>query len=321
MSESVVDKVVQQGPAFNPSANYEIERAVFDVDNTIVGNESSEGPHYAFLTQAKRAASAMQLGIQSARGANKTLDSIIGPLVRTAGVDVARWHGLANGAQIFDAKEGEMRVESTVPTDVAMDFARYFTAHNISFWINDAKKLECADFFPVAPKAKGETLGTFARQKNIWLPASSDNLTIIEDYVPHRPLVVVADDVPGDKYADLIDFAAGFRNDNVRPLLYAHNQEQDTYKVFFLHKEANKRSALETISILSHVTLEHTATFGDGRNDDDMLRASIEAGGLGFAMGNAHPSLKEIATHILPRQEQHGAAIGLRYVLDHYASK
>ena len=32
MSESAVDKVVQQGPAFNPSANYEIERAVLDVD-------------------------------------------------------------------------------------------------------------------------------------------------------------------------------------------------------------------------------------------------------------------------------------------------
>ena len=86
----------------------------------------------------------------------------------------------------------------------------------ISFWINDAKRLECADFFPVAPKGKGETLERSLDKKNIWLPASSDNLTIIEDYVPHRPLVVVADDVPGDKYADLIDFAAGFKNDNVK---------------------------------------------------------------------------------------------------------
>ena len=107
----------------------------------------------------------MQLEHSIGSGANKTLDSIIGPLVRTASViDVARWHGLANGAQIFDAKEGEMRVESTVPTDVAMDFARYFTAHDISFWINDAKRLECADFFRLLQRQR-ETLGTFARQK------------------------------------------------------------------------------------------------------------------------------------------------------------
>ncbi len=292
----------------------EVKRAVFDIDNTLVGDNSGDAPTPDFQQAAAQMVSqGRQVGLQSARGGDKVIVPVLQPLIKTAGgVKGLELHGLANGAQVYDAEHDVIRVQRGVPAAIAQDFAAYFREHGIAHWINDSHGLENADYIWRGGQ-------TYARPKNLWLPGVADNMVEVPNYEPNAPLVVVADEVPEHLYGDLHDFAVSFADQNVRELIYKHDEEKGTYKLFFLHKEANKRAVLETIADLSGIALEHTVTCGDGANDFDMIHASVSAGGLGFAMGNAADSLKQAATHVLPSQAEDGAAIGLRYALRHFA--
>lgn len=67
-------------------------------------------------------------------------------------------------------------------------------------------------------------------------------------------------------------------------------------------REATKGNALKKLADYLKVPVRQTMAFGDGLND----RTMIEAAGVGVAMGNAHPSIKEIADLIAPTCDEDG---------------
>ncbi|WKD58003.1 Putative phosphatase YwpJ [Corynebacterium capitovis DSM 44611] len=66
---------------------------------------------------------------------------------------------------------------------------------------------------------------------------------------------------------------------------------------------AHKGAALEALASALGVDISQTAAIGDYLNDYEMLQAA----GHAVAMGNAHPSLKEIADEIAPTNAEQGA--------------
>lgn len=71
--------------------------------------------------------------------------------------------------------------------------------------------------------------------------------------------------------------------------------------------EANKGNALRVLCEHLHIDLAEAAAFGDGTNDMTMIRMA----GVGVAMGNAVPQLKEQADYVTLSNDEDGVAVFL----------
>jgi len=303
---------VTLGPKGDAGRTYTVRATGFDVDNTLVADGSGQSPSATFTKAAVQAAGqGVAISIVSARGVNKVLPNLIQPLI-AAGVppELIRYHGLANGAQLYDAIDHTIVQEHTIPLPVAQQLMTYLQAHGIKHWVNDSDGLDCRDYF----WEQGTDYSTVLDQ---WLPPSEDNSQRAPSYVPNKPLVLVADEVPENSYQELLQMAEQFRTDNVVPLLY-QDIERDGhhfYKLFFLHALANKGAAITALADLSGVPLGQFLVMGDGTVDEPMLATVAAAGGMAMAVANAVPGVLAAATHLVPAQADDGAAIGLAYAL------
>lgn len=77
-----------------------------------------------------------------------------------------------------------------------------------------------------------------------------------------------------------------------------------------MHKEGTKGEALEFLASHFGCDLSETIAIGDSWNDHEML----EAAGLGVAMGNAIPALKEIADYVTLSNNEDG----VKHVIDKF---
>ena len=77
-------------------------------------------------------------------------------------------------------------------------------------------------------------------------------------------------------------------------------------KIFleFLNKETNKGSALENLANYLNVQQNETMAIGDAGNDYAMIKYA----GVGVAMANAYPEIKEIANYVTSSNEESGVA-------------
>ena len=73
-------------------------------------------------------------------------------------------------------------------------------------------------------------------------------------------------------------------------------------------KECGKWSGIRHLLEILGLSPEEVITFGDARNDLDM----IQGAGIGVAMSNAHPALKENADYITDSNDESGVARALR---------
>lgn len=73
-------------------------------------------------------------------------------------------------------------------------------------------------------------------------------------------------------------------------------------------RECGKWSGIRHLLEILELSPEEVITFGDARNDLDM----IQGAGIGVAMSNAHPALKESADYITGSNEESGVAQALR---------
>jgi hypothetical protein len=78
----------------------------------------------------------------------------------------------------------------------------------------------------------------------------------------------------------------------------------------FTHPEGTKGHALRHLATHYGFTVDKTIAIGDSWNDRDM----IETAGLGVAMGNAVPSLKQIAGYVAPTNDEEG----VRHVIERF---
>lgn len=81
----------------------------------------------------------------------------------------------------------------------------------------------------------------------------------------------------------------------------------------FLPKSVSKASALQWLATELKVSPHEIMAIGDERNDLEMLQFA----GRSYAMGNAHPELKEIADYVALNNEEDGVA----WAIEHYLGK
>ena len=78
------------------------------------------------------------------------------------------------------------------------------------------------------------------------------------------------------------------------------------------YKDAGKHAGLRFLAEYLRIPREATVAFGDAENDRDML----EYAGIGIAVGNAAPQLKEIADYVTLSHDEDGVAWAFRNILN-----
>ena len=78
--------------------------------------------------------------------------------------------------------------------------------------------------------------------------------------------------------------------------------------------KVTKAEALQVVCEKLELALDDVVVFGDGENDLAMLKAA----GIGVAMGNAHPKLKEHAQFVTDTNDADGILLGIEKVLESF---
>ncbi len=283
----------------NPTELAGVKAALFDVDNTLVGNDSSSLPSKKFQQHAKDLANTLPIGLATARPYSKVRHIL-------EACDMKGLSILCNGAQIYDGNEGLVVVEHTIPIDACMNIMRRLQADNVFHWALD----DSVDYFWQSSVAAGsQSLGTYARAVDLWDKKSQKN-ELVENYVPLIPITIVASHITERQKNDVLAYAKTFAEQDVVGLL-AHQltleDGSEAFDVLITNRLSNKKDALQKVSGLLGVPAENFMAVGDGHND----KVIIEHVGYGVAMGNAVQEVKDVAKFITADWHDDGATLVL----------
>ena len=283
--------------------------ALFDIDNTLVGNESHDAPSQRFCDAVKKVqAQGVKIGVATARPLQKVQHVI----------DAAGLQGvciLSNGAQIFDPSAQMMVEEMTIDGGAVQEILAELRAENVVHWVQD----DGEDHFWVGNSAESrarysDSLETYEKSSDPWSMPTAETAVAIDAYVPNRPFVIVARGVARPIVAKLEDLGLRYAAQNVA-VLTAHETTDDSgeavYDVFLVHTHGNKKDALPKACAAAGATVDQTMMTGDGLNDVVIL----EQTGVAVAVANAHPDAKAVATHLAPSWYDDGAAIAIEELL------
>lgn len=145
----------------------------------------------------------------------------------------------------------------------------------------------------------GDRLAAYARQSNI-------------PYIVEPTL----DALPAGNHTKLIIIDEPAVLDEIAPDLHAllgrdvHITKSKPHYLEFTHREGTKGHALRFLAAHFGYTMDQTIAIGDSWNDREM----IEAAGLGVAMANAVPALREIADYVTLGNNEDG----VKHVIDKF---
>lgn len=290
---------LRKGPRFKGGVVDSIKTVLFDVDNTLVGHESSELPSRHFKKQASRAAGSIRVGLISARPLSK-----VKHILDFIGHD--RGHSIvSNGAQIIRNQDYAVVLEWLLREETCLELLKFASRLGVDFWIND----DGVDYYK--PGSTGDM--EFEVLEDIWDRSSQRKRVVIEKF--NKPLVFVIHNVDSRTVAEFHNFVTSCGDDSVEDLVSHEVRQADgskLYDVLILHKKANKLDALSELAKLEKIHVDNIAVVGDGRNDSVVVGGA----GVGIAMGNAVEETLAVATHVTDYQNQDGAAKALAFLCE-----
>ncbi|QMV43393.1 Cof-type HAD-IIB family hydrolase [Cohnella cholangitidis] len=180
------------------------------------------------------------------------------------------------GSLIKNLLDEEILYERSVPVDVAGELYEYCQAHGLHLQSYIADKL-------YVPEDNDKIKG-YAKQSNIPYTIEPDFVRIISNEKQTKLLII---DEPAKLDALLPELKAKFGSK-------VHLTKSKPNYLEFMHPEGTKGHALRFLAAHYGIPIEETIAIGDAMNDHEM----VQAAGLGVAMANAVPALKEIADFI-----------------------
>lgn len=196
------------------------------------------------------------------------------------------------GSLIKNLLDEQVLYERSVPAEAAVklyEICREYGIH-LQTYIDD--KLYAAE--------ENDKLRAYAKQSNI-------PYTITPDF---GALVSTS------KQTKMVMIDEPERLDGLKPELQqllgpeVHLTKSKNHYLELLHREGTKGHALRFLAGHYGIPMEETIAIGDAWNDREM----IEAAGLGVAMANAVPALKEIANYVTLSNNEDG----VRHVLEKF---
>ena len=256
-----------------------------DLDDTLLKDD---------LTVSEATKAAMKQAI--ARGIHLTIAT--GRMFASA-QQVAKQVGLNvpiityQGSLVRNLLDGQVLYERTVPVAAAACLLAYCREHGLHLQTYIEDRLYAAE--------DNEKLQAYAAQSSIPYTISETFEEMVTTSTRQSKLVVIDDPARLDAMKLELDGALG---PNV------HLTKSKNHYLELLHSEGTKGHALRFLAEYYGVSMKETIAVGDAWNDREM----IEAAGLGVAMANAVPGLKELADYVTLSNNEDG----VKHVLDKF---
>jgi Cof subfamily protein (haloacid dehalogenase superfamily) len=180
------------------------------------------------------------------------------------------------GSLIKNLMDEEVLYERSVPVDVANQLYEYCLAHGLHLQSYIADKLYVSE--------ENDKIRAYAKQSNIPYTIQQDFKQVINHERQTKLLII---DEPARLDALLPELRELFGSK-------VHLTKSKPNYLEFMHPEGTKGHALRFLAAFYGIPMEETIAMGDAMNDHEMVAAA----GLGVAMANAVPALKEIADFV-----------------------
>ncbi|GAA1910922.1 Cof-type HAD-IIB family hydrolase [Nocardioides hwasunensis] len=207
--------------------------------------------------------------------------------------DAVGGHGLAicsNGGVVYDVAAQQVRDYSAVPREVGMQVAERVRAAipGTTFAVEHTSGWASETAFPRHPDDQESVQG---RWESIWA----------DDVVK---VLAVHPDLDAENFWKRVDDAVGD--------LVTTTWSSTFALVEISAAGVTKATTLATVAAEMGLGPEHVVAFGDMPNDLPML----EWAGASYAMANAHPSVRDLADHVAPANDEDGVAVVLSELFD-----
>lgn len=187
------------------------------------------------------------------------------------------------GALVKTLLDGQVLYERSVPADAARELYDYCKKHGLHLqsYVNDE----------LYGTEDNDRIKAYSKLSNIPYLIEPDFSKLIDQ--PTNKMLMIDEPDRLDEIAVELQSIIGDR---------VHITKSKAHFLEFMHKEGTKGHALKYMAQHIGCSMEDTIAIGDAWNDREM----IQAAGLGVAMGNAVPMLKEIADYVTLSNNEDG---------------
>lgn len=283
-----------------PGPNYadmpiNIQACFFDIDNTLVSNDSANLPSERFLQLAHKLKDEVLIGVATARSLQRA-EHILNA-IDAKGISI-----LSNGAVLYDAANKKILVDNSLPLNITNHLIHEFRRHRFSYEIQD----NGVDYTWTYPD--NDEPMTYTSALDPLYPKGARRE--VPDYTPQNPRILCATVFNRQDVERVHTFVREHRHRDVTSFI-GHTTPlangKTKYEVFVVHKNANKKWAISEALKILDIPPENVMAAVDGHNDLVLL----EMAGVGVAVANAVPEVLASATFIAPSQKNDGAAVAL----------
>ena len=222
---------------------------------------------------------------------------------------------LQNGALVLDGASGAVLRERHLPTEEARRYLRVYRSHGLTplLFTGHAAGGHCVYDEDPANERLGRYLEIRLKEAEAGGLDCLRRIDAIDDILDTPPLAMATIDHP-QRLAPAREEMEALALPASRVALQGLVGRGGTSPAQFLEvfeRTVSKELAFADYCALRGIPLERAAAIGDGRNDLELVREV----GVGIAMGNAGPALKEAADHVAPRHDEDGLAVAVRRFL------
>ena len=280
--------------------------AAIDLDGTMLNQ-------YGVVTEKTKEAikSAQEKGIEVVIASGRPIDSI-----KTIAKEIKskKYFISGNGALIYDIANEEIIYENTLKKQKTLDIIKICEENSIYYNIYTekeiiAKSLQCNVLY-----YHKENLNKVEEDKT--------HINIVEnvyDYILNREEKILKITICDNNQTIFNSIMRKLKEiDEIEVLEVSHmsrkmirqGTEEVPIEYFYTEisaKNVDKWDAIEFLKEKMNIQTDEIVTIGDNMNDKKM----IESAGLGIAMGQSHPAVKEVANHITSDNTEDGVAQAL----------
>lgn len=266
-----------------------------DLDKTLLNDEGNVSPeNWAAIERLHR------LGVHFVPATGRAFDAMPAELKESP---LIRYYITSNGAMVYDKQTGK-NYELALPRPLATQVLDKLYSYPVCVMCHTENR-SCIE----QSTHNAAYYKTFHMHK-LWLDYVLQKETPVPELkkLAYSTPFVESVTVFFRNMEDLQECKAQFEQD---PRLSI--AQTDYYNMEICSSRAGKGNALRLLSDVLSVPVDATIAVGDSTNDMTM----IQAAGLGLAMSNAVPQLKEAADAIICSNLEHG----MQYILEHYIKR
>ena len=282
-----------------------------DLDGTMLNQ-------YGVVTQKTKDAirNVQERGIEVIIASGRPIDSI-----KTIAKDIKseKYFISGNGAIIYDIAKNEIIYENTLKKQKALDIIKICEENSIYYNIYTekeivAKSLQCNVLYYYKENANKEE-------------ADQTHINIVEnvyDYIANKDEKIVKITICDNNQSIFNSIMRKLKEiGEIEVLDVSHmsrkmirqGTEEIPIEYYYTEISANnvdKWNALEYLKEIMNIKTDEIIAIGDNINDKKM----IQNAGLGIAMGQSHPSIKEVANQITASNIEDGVAQALQTIIE-----